>query len=106
MFGIKQTYGLSPERIIFVYFVFLDVQLLNNTLFEVLFKIGADFHCSILGGYLRHVGLDHEADEVFKARLVGVPAKLRLGFCGIAPKVDDISWAVEIRGDSYYDVSS
>ena len=70
----KADLGLSPERIIFVYFVFLDVQLLHDAFFEVLGKVGSYLSCCTFSCYLGDVGFDHDADEVFEGSLVGVPA--------------------------------
>ena len=84
----------------------LDVILLNDALFEVFGEVGADFSSSTFGGYLSNIVLNHYLHQLLKARLIRVPAEFSLSLGGIAPEVDNIGGAVEIWGDSYYDVSN
>ena len=75
--------------------------LFNYSFFKIFSKVRADFIRSFIGGYLGNVVLYHQLDKLLEAGLVRVPAQLSFCLSWIAPKVNNIGRAIEIRGNPY-----
>ena len=49
-----------------------------------------------LYGYLCHVAVNHDLDELLERGLVWVPAEPCACLCRVSPEVDDVCWTVEV----------
>ena len=73
--------------------------LFHNSFFKILGKVHLHLFRCTLHGHLCHVAVNHYLDKLLERGLGGIPAKLVLCLGRVAPKVDDISRAVEVFAD-------
>ena len=82
-----------------VYFYIIFGCLFNDSFFEVLSEVGADFRGGTFGGHLGDVVLHHQLHQLLKTCLCGIPSQFGLGLGRVAPKVDHIGRAIEVLTD-------
>ena len=88
LFSVLRTFYLTKQ----------GAALFHDSFLEILGEIHLNLLAGTLYGYLRHIGVNHEVDELFEARLLGrIPTKLLAGLRRIAPEVHHIRRTVEIR---------